>query len=294
MQSRLDQIDINCDTLILAIEIWADEDINQTVDVIKHHPKLKNCTKIIATLGYTHFDYEHNTFAFAWNHCYNESFQFNIQQDWKIKNTGHRPCIMCLNRRDAAHRIHLGYNLFKSNLLNSIAFSQRELTVPLSSDFDSITDLHEYTNLLPIKIDSAENDHTIKNSVYEKTYFNLVTETEIELIPSTRNMPVEIVTEKSYKPFFAGQVPILLAGPGHLAYLKHFGFDMFEDLFPSNFDQMLRVEKIDAIINLIRNGDEFFEDYYFNNLSRIKHNFDLAKSRRPWTQTLSEIKEYFS
>lgn len=295
IQHTIDQTTIDCDTLILAVEIWDHEEIEKSVDVIVNHPKIKDCIKVILTLGYDNTFLGPNTYRVSWNYCYNKEYILNADRNWHVKEHNLRPGILSLNGRDASHRILLGYHLHKANLLNSIAFSQGEITVPISDDLAAISNLNEYTNLLPIKVDQVGrwNDFGISNSVYSKTYANIVTETEIEIQPMSSNVSVQMVSEKSYKPFFAGQIPVLLAAKGHLAYLKHFGFDVFEDLLPTEFDYMSSTDKIHAIVSLVQKGNDFFEDYYFSNLHRIKHNFDLAQSRRPWTQTLFEIKSLF-
>lgn len=292
VETTLDGISVSCDTLVLTKEIWAHEQIDLTEDIVANHPKFKHCTKIIYTAGYDNKVITDRTYKVASNYWYKIALQNNANQPWSIKNPSLTKNVLCINGRDAAHRIELGYRLYKEKLLDSIVFSQDKLSVPLTTDFDGVADLHQYLDLLPIQLDQGGryNDHSVAHPVYNATYANVVTETEIELRPLSRNVDIQLTTEKSFKPFFAGQVPVLLAGAGHYNNLKHLGFDMFEELLPSGFDYMSGRDKISVIVDLISKGDEFFEDLYFSNIARLKYNFNLAQSNTPWERSLREVK----
>jgi len=293
VETALNNVTVRCDTLVLEVEIWAHKQIKQSEDILINHPKFKNCTKIVYTAGYDSTILGANTYKLSSNYWYKMALLANPDQHWYLKEPGLNPNVLCINGRDAAHRIELGYALYKANLLDSIIFSQGSLIVPLSTDFDSITDLQDYLDLLPIKLDQTGswNDHSIAHPLYAKTYANVVTETEIELRPLSQKIDVPLITEKSFKPFFAGQIPIIFAGAGHYKHLKHLGFDMFEEILPAGFDYMSGRDKISTIVELISKGPKFFEDLYFGNIDRLKYNFDLATSNKPWEQSLQEVKE---
>jgi hypothetical protein len=149
--------------------------------------------------------------------------------------------------------------------------------------YDSWSNFEGYKNLLPIAlpdiIDTPGQDTGRFNGPYvyhysyRDSYCNIVTETETDGFPS--QLALEIVTEKSYKPFVAKQIPIMLAGRGHIAYLKSLGFEMMEDLLPRDYDKMWTDEKVAAITNVISKGRDFIENFYFDHLEEIEHNHKL-------------------
>ena len=93
------------------------------------------------------------------------------------------------------------------------------------------------------------------------------------------------------KPFMAGQVPIMFAARGHTAYLKGLGFEMMEDLLPMGYDQMPVLQKIENIITIVTKGKDFIEDFYFNHLREIKHNYELINSTKVDDLVLQNIKD---
>jgi hypothetical protein len=88
----------------------------------------------------------------------------------------------------------------------------------------------------------------------------------------------------------SGQVPIMLAARGHIAYFKSLGFEMMEDLLPAEFDQMNVPQKINAIVSIVSKGKEFIEDFYFDHLKEIQHNYQLINSNAVEKSILQNIK----
>jgi hypothetical protein len=66
-------------------------------------------------------------------------------------------------------------------------------------------------------------------------FFNLVSE-------SSNNLTVNwgwdriFITEKTIKVFFKKQIPIFFTVPGHVAYLRSLGFDVFDDVINHSYD----------------------------------------------------------
>ena len=89
----------------------------------------------------------------------------------------------------------------------------------------------------------------------------------------------------------AGQVPIMFAARGHTAYLKGLGFEMMEDLLPMGYDQMPVLQKIENIIAIVTKGKDFIEDFYFNHLREIKHNYELFNSTKVEELVIKRIKD---
>ena len=88
----------------------------------------------------------------------------------------------------------------------------------------------------------------------------------------------------------SGQVPVMLAAQGHIAYFKSLGFEMMEDLLPAEFDQMNVPQKIDTVVALVSKGKEFIEDFYFSHLKEIQHNYQLINSEKVEKSILQNIK----
>lgn len=57
--------------------------------------------------------------------------------------------------------------------------------------------------------------------------------------------------EKTWRPFYFGAIPVMINGVGSVKYLRHFGFDMFDDLISHDYDRfegILRTQQaLDAL-----------------------------------------------
>jgi hypothetical protein len=222
------------------------------------------------------------------------------------KPSGLKYGFSCLNNSNNAHRTLLGYWLYKKKLLDDIIFSQNILNdgyaiTRISQDADilNLENFEEYKNLLPIRAQfepvpvSEFRDiqaYAVAHPAYAEAYCNIVTESECEEYPYNRNINLPVITEKSYKPFMTGQVPIMLAAQGHIAYLKGLAFEMMEDLLPMGYDQMPVLQKIENIIAIVAKGKEFITDFYFNHLREIKHNYELVNSDKVEELVIKRIK----
>jgi hypothetical protein len=122
-------------------------------------------------------------------------------------------------------------------------------------------------------------DHTVAHDAYTKSFFNIVTETECRshYYPGVA-INNQNITEKSYKPFISGQVPLFLAPSGHLPHLQSIGFETFEDILPNNYDEYSVIAKVQTIGNLVALGKEWAQEIYYSNLSKIQHNYNLVNS----------------
>ena len=297
----LDQLTDPVDTVLLTNgDVWRYFD---TREEIFNHPNLQDKNVFLQTLGYTNTKVN----ARCWEISY-PLFYWNMKKSLSpfiSKSSGLAHGVSCLNNTNNIHRTLLGYNLYINNLLNDIIFSQNIVNdgyalTRASQDAEilNLKNFEEYRNLLPIRynelLDPELNfarDHSINHDAYTKAYCNIVTESECEEYPYNRNINLPVITEKSYKPFMAGQVPIMFAARGHIAYLKGLGFEMMEDLMPVGYDQMNIPQKISAIVAIVSNGDEFIEDFYFNHLREIKYNYELINSTKVDDLVLQNIKD---
>ena len=301
----LDQITDPVDTvLLLNGDVWRYFD---TRDEIFDHPNLKNKNIFLQTLGYTNTKVN----ARCWEISYPLHY-WNMKKSmdpFVAKPSGLKYGFSCLNNSNNMHRTLLGYNLYINNLLNDIIFSQNIVNngyaisrVGQDAEILNLENFKEYRNLLPIRSQleiiplgsefrGNQNYAIPTHPAYTRAYCNIVTESECEEYPYNRNINLPVITEKSYKPFMAGQVPIMFAARGHIAYLKGLGFEMMEDLLPMGYDQMSVLQKIENIIAIVTKGKYFIEDFYFNHLKEIKHNYELINSTKVGDLVLQNIKD---
>ena len=289
------------DTVLLINEdVWRYFD---TREEIFDHPNLQDKNVFLQTLGYTNTKVN----ARCWEISY-PLFYWKMKKSmdpFVAKSSGLKHGFSCLNNTNNIHRTLLGYNLYNNNLLNDIIFSQNIVgnsyaLTRTSQDAEilNLVNFEEYKNLLPIRynelLDPELNfarDHSINHDAYIKAYCNIVTESECEEYPYSRNINLPVITEKSYKPFRSGQVPIMFAARGHIAYLKVLGFEMMEDLMPVGYDQMNIPQKISAIVAIVSKGKDFIEDFYFNHLREINHNYALINSTEVEELVINRIKD---
>jgi hypothetical protein len=204
---------------------------------------------------------------------------------------------MTFNKEPKRHRYGLLCLLKKYNLLNDTNWSM----VPTFSNnrdenfYTPIFDT-ETTNFLKEEIKyfkdldykfsdfETNNQFTYKSVIeltqiengdnYENTYVNLTTESVFD-----ERENIVHITEKSYKPFFYYQFPLILASENHIKTMKEkYGFDFYEDIINYEYDN----EKNDInrfklyikeVIRLSGMKEQLIE-YYKNNEDRFKKNKD--------------------
>ena len=290
----LDTFDKPCDTVLIFDELWRYSECNQ---IIIDHPKFKNKDTFIITGGYENQQLGPRLWKLSWPTYFLSNL--NKPEDFEIKPRNLQHGFNCLNNRLAVHRVLLGYYLLKKNLLNQVLFTQL-INGPLNADiFKTLPDFDQYKNTLPIElIDSADPtsgrvadlDIYVYHKSYHSTYCNIVTETETEDIPFSKRKDVEFLSEKSYKPFVAKQIPLILSCRGHISYLKSLGFGMMEDLLPGGYDQMWTEQKISAIVDVVARGRDYIENFYFDHIREIEHNHELYFSGKIEQTMIQNIK----
>lgn len=219
----------------------------------------------------------------------------------KFKATKNGKFFMTFNKEPKRHRYGLLCLLKKYNLLNDTNWSM----VPTFSnnrdenfytpifDTETINFLKEeikYFKELDYKFSDFEtnNQFTYKSVIeltqiengdnYENTYVNLTTESVFD-----ERENIVHITEKSYKPFFYYQFPLILASENHIKTMKEkYGFDFYEDIVNYEYDN----EKNDInrfklyikeVIRLSGMKEQLIE-YYKNNEDRFKKNKDKLVS----------------
>jgi hypothetical protein len=137
-------------------------------------------------------------------------------------------------------------------------------------------------------------DLTYKINSYSHSYINLALETHFEL------KQVIHITEKSLKPIFFLQIPLILATQNHVKELRSVhGFDMFDDLIDHSYDSICdNKERFDAYIKEVLRLNSMKEhviDFYQKNKQRflnnreIINNFNVGLDDYNFLKNLSEI-----
>lgn len=259
-------------------------------------------TFLIFHMGYSYKKTLANVHEIPWPHYF---FARNTQiKKFVPKQSGLPWGFSCLNNKQNIHRLLFGYELWRNDLISSVIFTQNTVHADDIQGFhrvilDTMPDYENYQSLLPIRWPNESTDstdfsycHTVQHDAFSKCYAHIVTETELESFyyPGVAiNTPT--ITEKSFKPFQSGQIPLYLAPSGHLAYLQYLGFEIMDTLLPENYDQSSTLGKITALIRLIKQGKDFIESAYYDNLSLIQHNFDLIQSQTTDDMVIADTKE---
>lgn len=217
---------------------------------------------IIQTLGTTDKKHADNVIEI----CY--PYMFNLKPHKTFSNVDREYGFSFLNNYPRYFRLELGFYLWNAHLLDDIFYTQslhNETPETINTYIDS-KKFKEFTKLLPIQYEknkNMEHDHTVNNPAFSNSYAHIYTETEIDF---------PVVTEKTFKPYVSGQIPIPLASKGHLAYLKSLGFHVFDDLLGQDYDYLDPYHKMHKIKDLVKKGKSFIKDYYIYNRDKIEHN----------------------
>ena len=235
---------------------------------------------------------------------------------------------LCHNRRVRPHRYALLALLKKEGIIDNVDWSlvngwdakHRFLENPAGLygdlfDLNTINELiNECTYFLNIeqkksiyeeehqwfddreKTDYVNWGETYESLSYKNSYINITTETEF-------NTTEIHITEKSFKPFVAFQIPLILASPTHIYQIKkRYDFDWFDDVIDHSYDNILdHKERLIAFVKEVKrinDNQEFFIDFYKNNKERFQKNHDIARllindtSDRDFLRKLSGLYKY--
>lgn len=255
-------------------DVWPNmESTEQYSDFIDYLKTKSDIFFIIQTIGYDTKRHSDNVVEVGLVY-YNE-FKYN-----SIEKIGKKDYnFSCLNHYPKYFRIHLGLKLWENNLLDDLLFSQSLESVDyLSKANKKLKHLDQYDNyidILPIKYkfdpvaqpldDKNLNFDTfaVDHPAFNNTYAHIYTESEIDK---------QVCTEKTIKPYLAGQIPIPLTPPGHIQYLKELGFHTFDDLLGNDYDSLSYENKIQKIVDIVSKGQYNIENYYNKNYTKIEQN----------------------
>jgi len=206
---------------------------------------------------------------------------------------------LCQNRSPRIHRYAILCLLKKSGLLDDTnwslidgwRFNDGHMFFKDVFNVEDILDLiHEisyFKNIETVKskyeVDYAGLDNRDIQDIpkepktFENSYFNIVTETNF-------NDEDIHITEKSFKPFFYFQFPLILASYHHIKYFREAypELDFFDDVIDHSYDDIVndrdRLIAFFENVKNIYNNKEFFINFYKSNKDRFIKNHEILRN----------------
>ena len=182
------------------------------------------------------------------------------------------------NLKHRKHRLYFYGKLLQTNFADKVRknffkyddfdFNHLEYSAGLSFDewqhFKTIYDNSPY-------FDAAEQQAVVDTNfdIYLESYIHLVSETYTEY---------SFISEKTYKSFLAGQIPMILGCPGVMAMLKDLGFDIFDDVIDHKFydSQTNFTQRVTNMLEVVQHTYTLKLDQIFAaTVSRRQKNFDV-------------------
>ena len=202
---------------------------------------------------------------------------------------------MTFNKEDKTHRYGLLILLKKYNLLEETNWSflptnkgqinsdrlkkiiNNDLIVLLEGEIEYFKNLeskfsdyeigqqYNYNNVIKLTM----NENSLN---YENSYVNLTTESVFD-----EREDIIHITEKSFKPFYYYQFPLIMASENHIKKMKElYDLDFFEDIIDYSYDNIVDdVQRLKSYFNeilRINNNKKLFVDFYENNQDRFEQN----------------------
>jgi hypothetical protein len=92
---------------------------------------------------------------------------------------------------------------------------------------DFLLDYYTWQSLNYGELELVQSMTTINLDVYRKSLFNIIAETSVHHT---------ILSEKTFKVFASGQIPIMCGPKGAIDHLRKLGFDVFDDIVDHSYD----------------------------------------------------------
>ena len=206
------------------------------------------------------------------------------------------------NKRLKPHRFATMCFLMKNNLLTKTDWSFVENHMLGQLDFFNSNYLYNLSNknIYENEIKILSNTILKKNNyetdifdgkyivdfmipeTFQDSYVNITTESHF--IESDIH-----ITEKSFKPFYFYQIPIIISTHGHIKKMKElYGYDFFDDVIDHSYDDVVdNQERLDMVLNeilRISNNEDAIKKFYKSNKTRFEQNKMI-------TQELKNINE---
>jgi len=298
----IEQVGITLDNAIIKkdVVVLTYFDVCRIADkqLIFTHRALYSRRVILLTCGYENRKYNDLHFHLSFPIWYWERSHNNLNFAPLSKNLEYG--FSCINNRTSIDRFILGYHLYTNGFFNRMIFTQNLTETDyehLEHDlylFD-VEKYYEYKRLLPIVLDEHKTLGEINFKFFENkegweipfnhpafanSYCFISVEAAIEEYPYTENVNLPFCSEKSFKAFITKQIPLNVGARGHYAFIKSLGFETMDDFLPPGYDDMPYLQKVDAIVQTVAKDKDYVKDYYFANIDKIKHNYELVHSKK--------------
>lgn len=135
----------------------------------------------------------------------------------------------------------------------------------------------------PLSLGHQDDDQwEVEGNGLDKVCLNVAQETHVgwmyqEKYRSQTKSDRAHFTEKSAKPFYYWQLPLVFGTPFQVGLLQSQGFDMFDDIFDLSYDKELDVIKrekmfVDQVELFCKKPIAYWQDYMLENKQRLVHN----------------------
>jgi hypothetical protein len=177
---------------------------------------------------------------------------------------------LCLNARARRHR-DIVVNKISKNPNCIFSYTHRGIKSPLENDW-KIEDYRDYNTKGENYLTNTKN-LLVASTLYNNTSFSLVTETRNDL-------PFDFFTEKTTQCFLALHPALYVSNKNHVAMLRDWGFDVFDDIFDHTYDSVENDQRIEKLFSdnkdLLTNGlliNESMKSRLLKNRSHYLENF---------------------
>lgn len=252
---------IGCDPDLIAKQIATDlQDSNITMHELMTHPVVLDfrseghSDKDIAVLIQCLRDRGIKNFCVVFNACVDvQSLDYPAivvpthlanSYDW-FTNSKHLPIdlateskFLCLMRSPTVTRAKFAGKLLELGVDLRLSFGamydQPIHLTQFNRYFPNGTQLPLILDQLLIRTPRHAPDHDISHDLLRRCAVNIVVESSSQHEPNTWTS--KFITEKTFKCFAMGQIPIWWAVPGLVAEVRALGFDVFDDIVNHSYD----------------------------------------------------------
>lgn len=221
---------------------------------------------------------------------------FTEQLEYKTKNEKDIKLYSCLNKKPRSHRVNFYKLLYSNNLLDKGLVSMESFGSHASnfggnenSKFCNHSFSNEYIDeikkTLPSRIYGKSNEEHTPDYYVTRFHPEVTLDSWIQVISETYfydEYPTLFVSEKTFKSIASSQPFIIMGNKNSLVELKKLGYKTFGDFWDESYDSMEGCERMDAIIQLLKDIDsidnklEWFsamKDILEHNKNVITNNF---------------------
>lgn len=201
------------------------------------------------------------------NFVYYPDFSCMHMQDIKKQNIQFEFCkkeyaFLCLNFNLRSHRDTV-VKLLQSFPNRLISYKARNWHLPDFADL-SMEEYRDYELNHSNILRNTANLLKLK-PVFDKCQFSVVTETRYDL-------PCTFITEKTTQCFVALHPALYVSNKNHVASLRNYGFDVFDDIFDHSYDTLDNEIRIKTMIEANKDVLTYGIDNYDNLKDRLISN----------------------